>query len=637
VATIGLSQLLTVAALALPFLWGQDPLSGTVPVPFDFKFTVAPITFDANELLALIVAPIALAGVAIFLRSTSAGVAIRASAERADRAYLLGVPVKRLQTLVWIIAAVLSFIGVFLRAGVSGLPFAANDGFGTTSFGALLIALAALTLGRFTNLPSIALSAVALGILEQCVIWNNGNNPDIVYPVMAVVIIGGLLWRKTGQSRTEHDSASTWSSVGEVRRIPRELRSIPEVAAAKWGGALLLVFLLVRLPTFGFMGEDMLLKAGAVVIFAIIGISIIVLTGWAGQVTLGQMAFVGVGAAVGAVATVDWHLDLSVSLLLCGACAAVVAVVVGLPALRVRGLFLGVTTLAFAITCSNYLLNPQYMTWIPQGANARVAPRPLFGRWSLDSYAHLYWLCLAVLGLAILAVAGLRRSRTGRALIAQRENERAAQSYGINLARAKLLSFAISGFLAGVAGDLFVHLNHSFTSDQFGAANSFTAFTSTVVGGLGSITGAIIGAVFSRGGTWFLHGAWQILPSAIGVLVVLLVFPDGLGGIVFRLRDLWLRNVAHRNDLVVPSLVADTKVVVDVGTEAEEIAAELGVDVPHLDTDGVDAAGVPVVVSGVGPPDLSGPPDPTGPTGPTEGAEASRQTAAAGRLEDGTR
>ena len=187
--------------------------------------------------------------------------------------------------------------------------------------------------------------------------------------------------------------------------------------------------------------------------------------------------------------------DLTLALLISGIAGAVVAVVVGLPALRVRGLFLAVTTLAFAITASNYLLNPRYMTWIPPG---RINRRTLFGRFDLETQSTMYYVCLVVLVLAILAVSGIRQSRTGRALLALRENERAAQSYGINVTRAKLTAFAMSGFLAAVAGCLFVQVTTQYSADQFRAVPSFAVFTSTVVGGLGSQTGAIIGALFSR-------------------------------------------------------------------------------------------------------------------------------------------
>ena len=149
VASLGLSQLLTGIAILLPRLWGVDfPLLGQrLPAPFHLEFSIGTVVFDANDLIAMIVAPLALIGLALFLRLSSVGVTIRASADSADRASLLGVPVKRLQTLVWSVASLLAFTAIFLRAGILGLPV-----FGALTVGVLLRALAALVLGRMTNL-----------------------------------------------------------------------------------------------------------------------------------------------------------------------------------------------------------------------------------------------------------------------------------------------------------------------------------------------------------------------------------------------------------------------------------------------------------------------------------------------------
>ena len=130
-------------------------------VPISLTFTVFPLVFTADDVVALIIAPLALLGVALMLRFSNIGIAVRASAERADRASLLGIPVKRLQTVVWAVAGVLSFIGVFLQAGILGLPLGLD-----LSFTVLLASLAAMVLGNLVDLPAIALAAVALGILQ---------------------------------------------------------------------------------------------------------------------------------------------------------------------------------------------------------------------------------------------------------------------------------------------------------------------------------------------------------------------------------------------------------------------------------------------------------------------------------------
>lgn len=546
VATIGLSQLLTVGALLLPKLWGERPNTFRIDVPVELRFEVAPIVFSANDLLALVIAPLAMAAVGLWLRYSAVGVAVRASAENADRANLLGIPVRRLQTVVWVVATVLSFVALFLRAGIVGLPFGS-----AFTFTLLLSALAALTLGRFTDLPAVALTAVALGVLEIAVDWN-ADNPLLIDPLIGLVIFVGLLLQRRGSTRAEQDQSSSWSAVDDVRPIPPEVRHLPEVRAARAAGVVAVAGVALVLPHL--LGTEDSLKASAVLIFALVGLSVVILTGWAGQVSLGQMGFVGAGAAVTAVATEDWGLDLALALPLAGVAGALIALVVGLPALRLRGLFLAVTTLAFTLAMSSYFLNQEFFDWVPTG---RIERPPLFGRIDLDSPTRIYYLVLAVLVLALIALRGVRASRTGRVLLALRENERAAQAFGVNATRVKLLAFALSGSVAAVAGGLLLEHQQAFTPALYGPFESVNVFIATVIGGLGTLAGGILGALFLRGAQWFLPTEWQALAAPVGVLLVLLVLPSGLGGLWFRGRDAALRWVAVRRGLLVPSLVAD--------------------------------------------------------------------------------
>ncbi len=552
VATIGLSQLFIVGGLLLPrWLWGRNTLADqTITVPGNVHFTLGSQIFRGNEVLTIVVAPLLLVVLALFLRRTDVGVVVRASADSGDRAALLGIPVKRVHTLVWMLASSLSFVGVFLRAGAVGMSLASQ-----LSLASLVVSLAALVLGRLDNLPAITASAVALGILEQGVRWNHSNDPGFVYLVFGVVILGVLALRRSSSRRSDTEGFATWSTVEEVRPVPAELRSLFVVRCLRWAVPMLVVVAALFLPAI--LSPSQQFKAATVAVFAIIALSVVVLTGWAGQVSLGQMSFVGVGGAVGALATAQWHSDLSLAMLVAGVAGALVAMVVGLPALRVRGLFLAATTLAFALASSEYLLNRQQMTWIPRQRLARPA---LFKTFDLTSQRSMYYLCLAVLVLAFLAATGVRRSRSGRALIALRDNERGAQAFGVNVVRTKLMAFALSGFLAAVAGCLLVHINQAFTEGPFTATESIGVFTAAVVGGLGSLPGAVIGALYLNGGTWFLTEKWQLLPSAVGVLVVLMVLPGGLGNLLYRARDAGLRWLARQRKIVVPSLSADQHV-----------------------------------------------------------------------------
>jgi branched-chain amino acid transport system permease protein len=543
VATLGVSQLLVFAAALLPRAFGEIPANRTFTPPFGATFQIGVVIFDANDMMAIGVSLIMIAGLVWFLRSTDIGVAIRAAAERSDRANLLGIPVKRLQTVVWAIAALLSFVSVFFSAGVTSLA----PGY-AVSLLVLLRALAALVIGRMTNLATIATTSIALGVLDSAIRSNNGD-ANVVAPILVVIILVALLLQRRGASRVDREDASSWKAVAEVRTVPSDLVRLPVVRAAKWVGLAVLLFVAIGFPTVAGTGTS--LKGGAILVFGMIGISMVILSGWAGQVSLGQMAFVGAGGAVAAWATVDRHLDPLIAILAAGVVGAVVAILVGLPALRLRGLYLAVTTLGLALAASSAVFNNAYWDWIPTG----TFPRPsIFGRLSLDSATRVYYLGLVGLVLTILAARGIRRSRTGRVLLAVRDNEAAASSYGISVVRAKLTAFALSGFIAAVAGAIFVFQQASFRPDSYDAGQSINVFVATVVGGLGTITGGVVGAVYQRGAQWLLPPDWQLFASAIGVLLVLMLIPDGIAGVLYRIRDAWLRWLAERRGIAAPSL-----------------------------------------------------------------------------------
>ncbi len=292
-------------------------------------------------------------------------------------------------------------------------------------------------------------------------------------------------------------------------------------------------------------------------VYGIIALSLVVLTGWAGEISLGQMAFVAVGAAVGASLTARLGWDLALGLLGAGVVGAALAALIGLPVLRRRGLTLAVITLAFGLATTAWLLSPRIFgdgtrfDWLPP---PRVERPHLFGVIDVNTESRYYVLCLVALALVIAAVVGIRRSRTGRALVAIRENDRAASAFGVNPRTTTLQAFAVSGFLAASAGALFVHQQNGLQLDSYGAGESLVVFTMVVVGGLGSVPGALLGALFVRGVTWWLPVDWQILATGAGMLVVLLVFRGGLGAALADARDLLLRWVARRRGIPAPAL-----------------------------------------------------------------------------------
>jgi len=527
VATIGITQLLAVLGLLIPRMWDRSAASQRIDAPVDWKLTVGTFILSANDLIALVVAPAAMVAVAVFLGTTRLGTAIRGSAERSERALMLGIPVAWLSTLVWAIAAALSFLALFLRAGILGLPLGS-----ALSLTTLVIALAALVIGRLRHLPTVAAAAVALGVLEYGVAWN-ASSPLLVTPIVGGAVLVALLLQRRQYSRADQDETAAWRLADEIRPLAPRVMRLPLVRAMRWGTAGLVLLGLALIPLL--LRTDQIIKANAVAVFAIIGLSLVVLSGWAGQISLGQMAFVGIGAAVSGKCTLTWNVDLSLALLIGGVAGAAAAFVVGLPALRLRGLYLAVTTLVFGLAVTSWLLNDRFFDWIPR---ERLERPPLFGRISVDTPTRYYVYSLIVLGLLFLALRGVRHSRTGRAIVALRENERAAQAYSIAPVPAKLTAFTISGAVAGVAGGLFVHLSQSFDLTSYGAGDSIDVFTASVVGGLGSLFGGVLGAVFLRGSQWFITAAeWRLLSSALGVLLVLLILPGGLASLVIRIRD----------------------------------------------------------------------------------------------------
>jgi branched-chain amino acid transport system permease protein len=554
VATLGLAQALAGFGLILPILlnnawpniFPSTGVSSGYSPPFDLRFNVGTVVFNANDIIAMVAIVGAVVALSLFFRYTRVGIAVRASAESADRAMLLGIPVKRIGTIVWVIASLLAFMSLFLRAGVVGLPL--GSVLGPTI---LIRALAACVIGRMEHLAVIFWSAVGLGILEQGIFWNTGRRALVAPVIFVVLLVVLLVQRRAKLART--DEQSNWQAVADVRPVPPELSSLPEVRwvfrslnLALLGIALLLPFVLT---------VSRINLAATIFIYAMVAVSLVVLTGWAGQVSLGQIAFFGFGAAVGGAITTRYGWDISLALLVAALAGAVLAIVIGLPALRVRGLFLAVITLAFAEATARYFLNRNdFDWWLPTG---RVTRSDLFGVIPLTSERQYYYFALACLLLMMLMARQVRRSRVGRVIVGVRENERGAQAYAINLVRAKLTAFAFSGFIAAFAGAVFVHHQRDLGIQPYEATESLGVFTMVVIGGLGSIPGGIVGALYVKGTQTLLPSELSFFASGIGLLLVLIALPGGLASLIYRARDGYLRWVANRRHIMVPSLFAD--------------------------------------------------------------------------------
>ncbi len=218
VATIGISQLLTALALLMGLRWSPSGSPNITP-PFDVTFHVGNTAFGSWDVMTLVAAPVLLVGLALFLRLSATGVAMRGAAESTDRALLLGIPVRRLHSMVWAMAALLAFVAMFLQGGRDG--FSLGQQLDATM---LLAAFAAATVGRMERLPTILLSAIGIGVVSAAVKSDWDREPYRDLAVALVIIAALLLFRPWSNRRT--DLGSAWQAVREVRPIPRELRGL---------------------------------------------------------------------------------------------------------------------------------------------------------------------------------------------------------------------------------------------------------------------------------------------------------------------------------------------------------------------------------------------------------------------------
>jgi branched-chain amino acid transport system permease protein len=285
-----------------------------------------------------------------------------------------------------------------------------------------------------------------------------------------------------------------------------------------WYSALLL--LLVAAPWL--FAEYWLAQMTFVLIYAVAGLGIMLLAGFTGLFSLGHAAFLGVGAYTQAVLT-HHGLPFPLALACAAGLSAAAGLVVGLPALRVKGIYLGMATLSFGFIVEEVLARWESVT----GGNAgiHIAKPNVFG-WVLESGEQFYLLCLLITVLATLGILNLLRSPTGRAFVAIRDSEISAQSMGIHLAYYKTLSFSLSAALAGVAGALYAHKLQFISPDQFNIMQSIDLLLMIVIGGVGSVHGAFLGAIFLISMPQAIGLLKNYLPEAIGQA-------PGLQGVVY--------------------------------------------------------------------------------------------------------
>jgi ABC-type branched-subunit amino acid transport system permease subunit len=534
VATIGLSQVLFVFT-ALPFIRPKS-LFRPFPVPINVSFHIGTYLFTSGQVITLVAAPIVAGALAAFVKWSRWGLAMRAMAENADSARLSGVWVRRTSTVAWTVAGVLSAFTAVLAA--PGQTSALTQ---VLSPELLLLALTAAMVGAMVNLTVAFVAAIGIGVIQEILVWNLSSTTQVdlvLFGIVLAVLLVRIAALRTGPRDEER---SGWFESSQ-RQLGTEGPLRRRVGA---GGVALAVIVAALLPLVVSTGRSFLMSQ--ICIYAVIALSLTVLTGWAGQVSLGQFGLVACGALMAA------HLGGSVPLVLlmpfAGAVTAVIAVMVGLPALRVRGLYLAVSTLAFSVwfmgsvlatPCWNLpVLNRRLCTGLPNPQSTLIGRPSLLGI-NLGSERAFAWFSLGVLVVSVLMVRLWRDRGVARRLISVRDNESGAGAMGIPLARSKVLAFALSGFMAGYAGVCLAFATERFSTVTFDPTFSILVVSMVVIGGLDSVAGAVLGALYLVGlpALFGTTPTIQFLTSGLGLMAFILYLPGGLAELLHRLGDL---------------------------------------------------------------------------------------------------
>jgi sulfate-transporting ATPase len=424
------------------------------------------------------------------------------------------------------IAAVNWALGAALAA-VAGILIAPIDYLQSGTLVLLIVpAIGAGLAGRFLSFPLALIGGLVLG-MAQSVVSLYVTSPGWSLSIPYILIVAYLVIRGRG--------------------IP--LRSfvidkLPKVGTGRIRPVTLAVLVAATIAVLVVVPPQWSSAMTVTLAFAVITLSVVVVTGYAGQLSLAQYILAGVGALAAARLSANWHFPFLAALAGALIITAVLGALLALPSLRARGVSLAVATLAAGMVIFDLVLNNYTLSG---GENGVTQDSPnLFG-WSIDPTLHpaRYGVTVvAVLVLLILAVANIRRGDAGRRMLAVRSNERAAAALGVHVYAAKVYAFTVAAGIAGVGGMLYAFLSPTVTSGNFDLLTSINFVTVTVVGGVGNIFGAVIGATLLPGGlvTQIFFGvqninAWIPLAGSVGLLLVLRRNPSGIFDMNSELYD----------------------------------------------------------------------------------------------------
>ena len=462
-----------------------------------------------------------------FSRFTRWGLAIRAAAENEKGAVLLGYSPVVLAAGSFVVASVIGGLIVILASPMIQLSST------VFTFAFLVPALGAALIGRFRYIWPVVFTGLAIGLVQSSFTkmqvdfsWFPQYGAREGLPFLVIIIAMVVM----GEGLPDRGSVDTWKLPAvPVAKVTALNVSVPVVIAV--GGLMVL----------GPLWRGAIMTT---VVAMVLALSLVVLTGFGGQTSLAQMAFAGVGGFALSKIAMNWGVPFPIAPLLAATIAMGFGVVVGLPALRVRGTNLAIITLAGGVAINEFVFkNPKYVGDASTGG-AQV-PNPKLGNWDLglilgdQASRPIFGAVLVVVAVGVaLAVANLRRSGSGRRMIATRSNERAAAALGISVFRTKIQVFAVSSFVAGLAGCMIAYRFGSVSDASFGTIASLTALAVAYLGGITCVSGAVTAGITATSGVAFYGisqatgslGQWEALIGGVLLILTAILNPEGIAG-----------------------------------------------------------------------------------------------------------
>jgi ABC-type branched-subunit amino acid transport system ATPase component/ABC-type branched-subunit amino acid transport system permease subunit len=532
VGTLGVAQFLLFFSAAI---YGRPQYGSTFPQPSGMpEFNIGVLRVTRAYSAMLILGPLVVAALVLFLRRSNYGLALRATAASSENASLAGVPVGRMSTLSWVIAGAVAGSTIIFILPTSGFVPAE-----TLGPAILLRALAPAVMARMRSLPIALAAGIGVGLVDQILVYNYPTSGFTEVVLLGVIVVA-LLFQARGsvreRERQDWGVLQPWRSLSPALRDVWAIRNLGTIA----GVATLAVAVVLSFVVSNATAVTLV----AIVAFGLIGLSVGVVTGLGGQLSLGQFAIAGVGAtATYAVASRTGNFPLA--LVAAAIAAGAVSVVIGLPALRVRGLLLGVVTLSFALAAQRWFFGQSWAL----GVGVRPG-RPGFGSFVMDTTKRYYVWTLLVLTVALWIARSVWRGGIGLRLRAARDNEDAIRSFAISATAVKLQGFLIAGVLAGLGGAVYGPLLSRISPRTFDVVTSIHVVALTVLGGIGILIGPLLGALYIVGLPRFLpFDNAAFAATSLGWLALILYAPGGIAQLAAAPRRLIIGWIAKRADV----------------------------------------------------------------------------------------